>query len=438
MKLQPPRGTRDLTPEDIYAWKTVLNQILGVTLSYGFHQVETPVFENIEVFEIKSGPAIRDQIYTLEDKGGRTLGLRSDLTPAIARLVAAKANAWPKPIRLSCSDRVWRYEAPQAGRYREIHHVNAEMFGLEADLGDPEIIACFVDAYRAIGLPDVAILIGHRTLLQDILRTFDVPEASLDDVVRTLDKWGKIPADVLRAELEQTGVASAALPALMDIASFEAECTDGLERLRAMLPSDSRLDRMLRVMADLFATLESYGVTEVLRLRPGLARGFDYYTGVLFECVCPEAPSYGAIGGGGRYDTLIETYGAPSLPAVGFAMGIDRIMLVLDHLGRRPTIPSPPQTDYFIVPVADDARADAIELAQELRHAGRIVELGSSDRSVRKQLDAAAKRGAREAVTVEAGKSAAAGLVVRNLIAGGEQRLSVAEFISGARNGNDR
>ncbi len=428
-KFSPPRGTKDLLPIDFYAWRKTLETLRGTVASYGFKEVSTPAFENIEVFEAKSGEAIREQIYTFKDKSGRVLGLRSDLTPAISRLVASSASDWPKPIKISCVDKVWRYEAPQTGRYREIQHVNAEMFGAPGTIADAEIIACFADCYRSIGLSNIRIQVGHRRFLNEMMLNLGVVGESMAGVVRALDKRGKITDSALAAEVAAAGMPLERIDELDEFLKLEGDAGTTIELARARYSGNPRLESALCELEGIFEHLNSYGVLECCTFAPGLARGFDYYTGVLFECSYPNPYGIGAIGGGGRYDELIEVYGGPPMPAVGFALGIDRIMILLEKesfIDKNSLLPRP---EYYVATVTPNLKAFAIDLVEKLRRMGLIVEFDLDfGRSLSKQMGQAHRRNARCVLII--GEEIQQGLIVRRLLdTGDESTISIESLV---------
>src|SRR4030042_3509553 len=153
MKYQPPKGTQDLWNEKFYAYDSIAKTILRVTEQYGFRQIRTPGFEPIEILAKDAGNEVSGQIYTFKDKGGREFGIKSDITPGVTRFVAGNGRPIPKPIKISCYDRVYRYERPQSGRNREVTQVNAEMYGVKSELADAELLACFYQCYIELGLP---------------------------------------------------------------------------------------------------------------------------------------------------------------------------------------------------------------------------------------------------------------------------------------------
>jgi len=186
----PPKGTRDLFGDNFYQQKWAQNQILSVMEQYGFRQAQTPVFEDLNLLQTMAGPEITDQVYDFKDKSGRDLGIRSDITPAITRLFLSTSIPVPKPIKISCADRVYRYERPQAGRYREINQINGEMFGASPPLADAEILSCFYACYKAIGLPETIINIGFRPLLEGYLNVIKV--LKIPETISIIDKQNKL------------------------------------------------------------------------------------------------------------------------------------------------------------------------------------------------------------------------------------------------------
>lgn len=425
VKFQPPKGTKDLLPEDSYAWRATIDDLRNVLRSYGFLEIATPAFENIELFEAKAGEAIREQIYTIIDKSGRVLGLRSDLTPPVSRVVATYGKAWPKPIKICAVDKVWRYEAPQAGRYREIQHINGEMFGAIGPIADAEIISCFAQCYETVGLTNIQIMVGHRRLLQHCLTAWGVEPQALADVVRVIDKQDKIDERTFDEEVVSAGLPISSLVTLRALLNLKGDPDSTIPALEKLLPELNEAQEAVEELQEIFSLLHCYGVISKCVFAPGLARGFDYYTGVLFECVYPNPYGIGAIGGGGRYDGLVGIYGGEPLAATGFALGVDRIMILLEKERLIDKASMVPRPDYYIVVVDRTSQPTAISLACALRSSGHVVELNFDLRHPVKQLAMANRRKARKALFIGPDEVTGDFVISRDLDSGAEQRLSI-------------
>lgn len=407
-QLTVPRGTRDLLPggeqEHIdrtrYAVRTRL-------VAAGFRQVETPVFEALALFTTKAGEGIVDQLYTFRDKGGRDLALRSDITPALTRVLLNHGLGWPRPIRLLADDRVWRYEAPQSGRFREIRQINAEMFGAAGILADAEIAALLCECLDAVGLIDYEIHVGSRRLLTSLIEQLGVPQYREAEAVRLLDKADKISEEDLVRSLTAIVGEVCAADRLAQVALLSGPIEQISDAVSALCPGTEVEASVHEIQA--LAAVVPPSARGRLVFRPGLARGFDYYTGVLYEVVTPHLQW--AVGGGGRYDGLVESFGGPSMPAVGFSIGIDRLCLALAETGSL----SEPATGSLLF-MSDAASPVLIhEWSVALRDSGALVEVLHDKRPFSKGCDAARRRGRRFGISLDTSRGTAS---VRDLSLG--------------------
>lgn len=427
----PPKGMRDYLPEDVYARRKVAEQILAVLRQYGYRELITPGVEDLEVLKAKAGEAIIDQIYYLRDKSGRELGLKSDITPAVARIVAGIGRSMPKPIRFAIYDRVWRYESPQSGRYREFYQINAEQFGATGAAVDAELIACLCRCYEAAGLPETRILIGHRRVLEAFVRTLGVPKEQVLNVIRVIDKRSKITSAQFAQEIEAAGLPESRLDELENfVAQTRGPVIDILERTKQLCNRYQNLMEYLEELGEMFDLLDAYHRIDQCVLDLGLARGFDYYTGIIFECEYLNRWGIGAIGGGGRYDNLVEVYGGPPIPATGFSIGFDRVMALLERLGRLDKQCLLPTPYIYIAPVDSGCVQKAIQIAESLRDRGVVLELGTASRSVAKELQNAIKVKAKFVVFVGSDEIGTDQFKLRDLETREERVLSESELVT--------
>ena len=362
---QAPKGTADHLFDDLELRQEVWRRILTVLKSYGFREIQTPAIEHIEVLSTKAGQEVYGQIYEFEDKGGRRLGLKSDITAAVARVVAAKAPGLQKPIRIAVHDRVYRYERPQMGRMREFWHINAEMFGATGHFADAELLACFVDSYVAVGLEAFEIRISDRNLLGRLLASWGVMDSQAAAVIRVLDKRLKLPRNEWTDELLASGFPNDKLPDLEKVLGLGGQVDD----LSGAMAALGHLPDILPVLDRLGALGEAlvlFGVHRRCCFDFSIARSSEYYTGLIFECFhapTSDGHSYGAIGGGGRYDNLVETYGGTPIEAAGFAIGFERVILLLQSLDLAGRLQRRPP-EVYVGYSTPDATERACRIAQ--------------------------------------------------------------------------
>jgi len=316
--IQKPRGTRDFLPDEMERrrhYEGVLRHIAG---TFGFREVATPIFEEAELFVLRSGSNILNELYAFRDKGDREIALRPEMTaPAIRMFVNSMSNE-PKPIKMFYFGQCFRYERPQSGRYREFYQFGAELIGNKNPESDAEIIALAASMIEALGLRDYRIRIGHIGVLRQKLADAGVP---LDRTAEILQKLDKKLYDEAEPMLIDLGVSDLARQEIFDLTG-----TVGGTEVLSEVPGEA--GEYLRSVAGI---LERMGVRDI-DIDLGVVRGLDYYTGMVFEA---EAPALGAekqICGGGSY-TLSELFGGEQVFSTGFAIGFDRILLAMEKEG---------------------------------------------------------------------------------------------------------
>jgi histidyl-tRNA synthetase len=400
-QLRNPPGTFDVLPADSGPWERLIAEFARVVETAGYGLLILPTFEDVAVFQRvgASTDVVRKQMYDFEDKGGRRIALRPEMTASVAR--AFIQHRPPTPWKAWCVGSNFRYERPQAGRYREFHQVDIEAFGsADPDL-DVEVVALGWEFYDAIGLTRRELLLnslgdsvcrpGYRALLLDYLR--ENKDKLCDEHQTRLEDNPLRVLDCKRPECEEV---IAGAPRQLD---------------HLCDPCAAHFDR---VKAGLNALQIPYTIDSKL------VRGLDYYTRTTFEYIARGLETaQNAVGGGGRYDGLVEELGGPDTPAVGFALGIDRILLAGEGEGMASRLDAGRRLDVFVVDFAGGAAAR--DLTAALRAAGVRADRAFDDRSARAQFKAADRSGARLAVVVGPEEAAAGTAGVRDLLAGGDQ-----------------
>ena len=367
MKIEKPKGTRDFYPEDM-AWQNYLtNAWRRVSIRHGFEEVDGPIFEKLDLYKVKSGEGIVSELFSFRrDNGNTDFALRPEFTPTLARMVAAKANSLPKPVKWFCLPNLCRAERPQRGRLREFLQWNVDMLGLEGELADAESILVAVDLLRELGItPEhVSVKISHREVVRNILLALDVPEDNILDAFNLLDR---------RDKMEPEAFEKAAIDLGLDehrVQRFQETC-----RTRFSCGSLDSLCKAIGInkedVADLQALddkLHDFGIAEWCEYDLGIVRGLAYYTGVVYE-IHEKSGAERALAGGGRYDNLISLFGGPKMPAVGFGMGD----IVLANLLRdKNLIPLDvaPRPDVYVLGLSDEGAAKTSSIVAKLRSDG--------------------------------------------------------------------
>ncbi|HEX2451909.1 MAG TPA: histidine--tRNA ligase [Gemmatimonadales bacterium] len=409
MKSAALPGFRDFYPDDLALRSYIFATWRAVAVRYGFEEYDGPPLEPLELYTQKSGQEIVGQLYSFEDKGGRQVALRPEMTPTLARMVAARANGLKKPIRWFSIPQLFRYERQQRGRLREHFQLNCDLIGEAGPAGDAEIIALATDVLRAFGLgpTDVRVRVSDRRALNGLLLAAGVPAAGLPDAYQAVDKIERVRRDDLASQLRGVGFGAPEVEAVFRIA--------GLRGIDAVTEEAKRLDAPAAALAPLtqvVRALHAMGLGEFVDVDLSIVRGLAYYTGTVFECF-DAARSLRAIAGGGRYDTLLAALGGVDLPALGFGMGDVVLAELLKDRGR--DVAADGSVDLFVATVTDEDVPYALALVHELRDAGLRVEYALARQALGKQLNLADTRGARAAVVVGPDDRARSEVMVKDL-----------------------
>jgi histidyl-tRNA synthetase len=355
---------------------------------YGYDEIETPAFELLDVLTAKCGPEVKEQIYAFKDKAGRDLGLRFDLTVPLARVVASHPDL-PKPFKRYCISRVWRYEEPQSGRFREFWQADADIVGSAKMDADAEVIAVAISCLKKLGMKNFRVRLNNRKILESIAASADVKKELWLSVFRTIDKLEKIGQEGVKRELEKLGLSSDQTSTIMmqiskcgDVDAVEREVSHAL---------NDRGREGFNELAEIISNLELYNYSEYVVVDLSLARGLDYYTGPIFEISAETNANVGSVAGGGRYDNLIELLGGPPTPATGISLGIDRLVEVLSEASMLPTART--LTQAFIAYTSPPLKKEAIAVAEKLRDEGIKVEVDVMGRKLDRQLKYADAKG---------------------------------------------
>jgi histidyl-tRNA synthetase len=394
---QAPRGTRDFYPLEMAKRRWIEERWRRVATRFGFEEIDGPRFEHLDTYTVKSGEGIVSELFSFTRAGGETeFALRPEFTPTLARMVAAKANALPKPIKWFSVGPYFRAERPQRGRLREFLQWNVDMVGDPSPEADAEVIACCVEMLRECGLTekDVTVRIGNREVVEQCLMSSGATEETLIDACVLLDK---------REKMTPQDFANACERLELDIAEFDRTSREIDAALNGAV-SDTSAPSSLK---QLFLTLEASGQRAMCRSDANrIVRGLAYYTGTVFE-VHEATGAERAIAGGGRYDNLVELFGGPATPAVGFAMGDVVLSLVLQDKGLMPSDAEIAKElglnpDVFVFSVEESLDAHAAALLARCRREGLHARRSyKTTRNVGKLLKEASGQRARVAAFVE-------------------------------------
>ncbi|HEV7705137.1 MAG TPA: histidine--tRNA ligase [Gemmatimonadaceae bacterium] len=417
-------GFRDFYPSELAKRSHIFQGWRDVARRYGFVEYDGPPLEPLDLYTKKSGAEIVEQLYNFTDKGGREIALRPEMTPTLARMVGARANALRKPVRWFSIPQLFRHERQQRGRLREHFQLNMDIIG-EADVSaDAELLAAAIDVMRVFGLTseDVVARVSDRRLLNALLRGIGITEAQLPTAYAALDKIDRDPREVLQKRLSDAGLSADTaeqLFALVGATADEAEFSRLVDAAGATAEWDA-----LRTYLD---HTESLGVREWVRLDLSIVRGLAYYTGIVFELFDAKG-ELRAICGGGRYDTLLESLGGVSLPALGFGMGDVVLGELLKERGKMPE--AEPAVDVYVAYGDSGTVEDAMRAAAMIRASGKSAEYALGNQKLARQLKAAYAAGARSTVVIATPELQAGEAMVRRKDEKVEQRVRLDEWIA--------
>ena len=418
--LQPVKGTRDFFPEEMRLRNWLFEIWRRTSVQAGFEEYDTCVLEHEDLYIRKAGDEISKQLFSFEDKSGRRLSLRPEMTPSLARLVLQHNKSLSFPIKWFSMPQCFRYERMTKGRRREHFQWNADIIGQPHIFAEAEILMLLISACESMGLTkkEFNVFINDRRILNAILTQINVPEELHSTVLVILDKRDKISSEALVAMLEDTGMSAKQVGQLNEFLSN----TD-LKDLEGNL-SDTTGVEQLHSLMDM---MDTAGCSGYLKFDISIVRGLSYYTGAVFEVNSPEK-KHRAICGGGRYDSLLSAFGGETVPAVGFGFGDVVVLDVLKEMGRFPELPR--KLDYTIIPFANEQVGIALKIAAELRMRGSVVDCNFSMKKMKKTMRQANESGAAKASLLFPEELAEDKVVIRDMILHEQKPVKIADLIS--------
>lgn len=403
---QTLKGFRDILPEEFYARAYVKEKLIAVFERYGFSPIETPTLEYASLLLGKYGAEADKLIYRFTDAGGREVGLRYDQTVPTARFIAEHREQLPVFFRRYQLQNVFRAEKPQKGRFREFTQCDLDIYGTTSPIADAEILSCTYDAYKAVGFATVVLRYNDRETLTTTLSPFASDTISIHSIIQSIDKLDKIHDKGVVDELEKKGM-------------VREQATEALHAVIASKPSSALKQIMDRAIA--------LGVdAEALVFDPSLARGLDYYTGMIFEVSVPEY-AVGSLGGGGRYDKLLSNLAQTDMPAVGVGLGFDRIVEAARELNI-----IPPHTGFPVLVTLFDEESmnDALSLAHIIRKSGMAALVYPEAAPLSKQFKYANINHLQYVVVCGPDERAKNAVTVKNMRSGMQQTIPRSELIT--------
>jgi len=411
LKFTKVKGTRDFYPEEMAFRNWLFGKMREVSKRFGYEEYEGPILEPLELYAAKSGEElVKKQTFSLKDRGGRTLALRPEMTPTLARMVAQKQEELPKPIRWFSIGPRFRYEKPQKGRLREFYQWDVDLIGDKTPEADAEVIAVACEFFKTLDLSpeQIRIKVNDRRLMEQKLDLIGIRKKKILEVFSAIDKKDKMEISEWEKWLSEIG--------LTDLQ---------VKDLKGIL-KDKDFARESENLTRIFSTLNDMGVANYVEFDPRIVRGLDYYTGTVFEARDKDG-EFRAILGGGRYDSLVEIVGGQPLPAVGFAAGDVVIEEVLRKYKKIPKEPS--QAKYLVTTFNPSLSRTSISLATQVRNLGGMVELYTNPTTkLDKQLKYANQKGIPNVFIVGPKEDAKGTVTLRDMETGKEETFSRKEL----------
>ena len=413
---QVPRGTRDFTPEEMEKRRYIQRNMTSTFLSFGYGEIQTPTFENIELFTSKSGESILNEIYNFTDKGGRELALRPELTAPVIRCYIERLQMEPKPLKLFYFGNCYRYDRPQKGRYREFRQAGCEIIGVDTTEAMAELLALAFRILKNVGLKNVRINIGNLTIISTIFKRLNL---SKDDQKRLLPLIDKSQFDDLKVSLRDCGVCETDADQFIRVLQ-----TSEVNEIRLFIADDPDAIKELSIIETIIGLLKNAFYITEYNIKLSIVRGLDYYKGLVFEIDAPVLGAEKQLCGGGSYD-LVTLFGGTEVSTSGFAIGFDRTILALEAEGF--VFPAS-KLDVYIIPVNQDMICTSIEIAQQLRNQGLSVDFDQLRRGIGKSLKYADSKHVEKVIIVGPKELANNTVTLRDMKIGDQEIISIAEI----------
>ncbi len=438
-----PKGLQDLLPQELIARKKVVTRIESVFEKYGFVPVDTPAIEYLDTLLGTGGEETNKELFRFETPEEEAVALRFDLTVPFARLLAQYPDVLKVPFRRYAAGPVWRADKPGPGRFRQFTQLDIDIAGAADPAVDAEVIAVMCEVMQTLGVGGYTVLINSRKLLDALLEGAGITDGNTQKhVCRVIDKLDKVGLESVKLELGNgrvdasgdpipgVGLDDSVAEAILEFIEVDGETrAQAVENMARALPVSDAAAAAVDEMNHLGAALEVLGITDAqARFDPSLARGLDYYTGTVFETVLPDAPEFGSVMGGGRYNQLVARFLDRPIACTGMSVGLDRLMAALKHLDLAPAAKTTVQA--LVITVGKVAKSESLQLAAELRAAGIATEIyiaGRKKMGLKFQLAHADHYGIPVAVILGEEELANEVVSVKDLEAGKRQREHIAE-----------
>ena len=426
MEFTRPRGTRDFLFEEMRERKQAEGTLRKIFESYGYQEIKTPLFEELKLFTTKSGEEIVDQLYNFKDKSDRDLTLRPEITAPVARLYLNELEKTAvKPIKLYYYGSCFRYERPQKGRFRQFWQFGCELIGAKTPQGEAEVIALCSDAINSLGITTADVNINHLGIIRGLFKHFEITTETQREIMVVIDKGDKdlliesLSGDEPVIDNDELNQILLKLIDLVGDKSIIGEVEDLIAPYDEPKPA-------LEELKELISLLEAFDV-ENYTLNLGVARGLDYYTGIVFEIYVPELGAQKQICGGGSY-SLVKVFGGQEVESTGFALGFDRLMNAVDELTDKKELP--PYLDIYVAPISKDMQAKAFEITQLLRKNDIRADVDLNGRKFRKLMNYADKINVGKIAIIGAKDLENNQITIRDMSSGNQELVDIDNIVN--------
>ena len=413
--LNKPRGTRDFNSDEMERRRYIEKNIRSTFLVFGYKEIQTPTFENLELFTAKSGDAIIEELYSFTDKGGRNLALRPELTAPVIRFYIDKLKMEPKPLKLFYFGNCYRYDRPQKGRYREFKQAGCEIIGANSPEAYAELIAMAYNIIKNAGLKNIELKIGNLDILASIFNKFNLKKDQQKYIIPLIDKsmYEDLFNSLIDFKLDNKEAST-----LTDI--IQSSDLNEIEKL----VNDKVIKEQIKVFKEILNFLRESFKIKNYKIDFSIVRGLDYYKGLVFEIDAPTLGAEKQLCGGGAYE-LIPLFGGNQTPTSGFAIGFDRTILALEKENYKfPT----KKLDYFVIPIDKDMIIKAFEITKILRDKGLLVDIDLLRRGIGKSLKYASSINAKKAIIIGPDELKQNSVTIKDMSSGTQEKIKIEEL----------
>ena len=414
--LTKPRGTRDFTPEEMFKRKYIEDSIRTTFNNFGYREVQTPIFEKLELFTAKSGETIIEELYSFTDKGGRELALRPELTAPVIRFYVEKLQMEPKPLKLFYFGNCFRYDRPQKGRYREFKQAGCEIIGADTPESYAELITVAYKILKNIGLKNIKLNIGNLNILASMFKNLKLTKENQKYLTPLIDK--SLYEDIYEA-LQDFGVKNKEITDFLEVLQ-----TSDINKVKNFVKKDETAMQEISKLEEILTLLKTSFDVKNFQIKMSIVRGLDYYKNVVFEIEAPDLGAEKQLCGGGAYE-LISLFGGKETPTAGFAIGFDRTLLALEHEKFKfPTM----ELDVYIIPVNDEMIKKSLEIAQDLRDENISTDIDLLRRGISKSLKYASAINAKKVIIVGPKELEKNSVIIRDMKTGKQETVKTSNI----------